>query len=130
MARLVLPESSWYIGTVRAGKDPLEGLAIISESRDIAVCGIIKAEVARGLRSTDLLDRYAAVWEKMFYIEDGFKRWEDTLKLAWALDRKGIILPIQDVHIAACALHADAVVLTYDQHFQMIPGIDATDTIY
>jgi len=66
----------------------------------------------------------------MLYLDDGFKGWEATLALAWSLDRKGIILPVQDIHIAVCAMQSGAVILTYDQHFQMIPGIDATDKIY
>lgn len=66
----------------------------------------------------------------MLYIDDGFKRWESTLILAWELDRKGIVLPLPDLHIAACAMHSGAVILTYDEHFQMIPGIDATDRVF
>ena len=63
-------------------------------------------------------------------IDSDRTRWDETLRLAWQLDRQGIILPIQDLHIAACALHAGAVILTHDAHFQRIPGVDATDRIY
>lgn len=130
MSRPVLVESSWYIRTAREGTDPLLALSFMSESRDIAVCGLVKAEVGRGITSPKLLERFEAAWDVMLYLDDGFKRWEATLALAWSLDRRGIILPIQDIHIAACAMHGGAVVLTYDKHFQMIPGLDATDRIY
>lgn len=130
MSRPVLADSSWYIRTAREGNDPLLALSFMSESRDIAVCGVITAEVGRGIKSAKVLERYEAAWEVMLYLDDGHKRWEATLALAWALDRKGIILPIQYIHIAACAMHGGAVVLTYDEHFQMIPGLDATDEIY
>ncbi|MDF1825294.1 MAG: PIN domain-containing protein [Verrucomicrobiales bacterium] len=130
MSRPLLVDSSWYITKARQGIDPLEVLSCFAESRDIAVCGLIKMEVGRGIRSQKLLERYEAAWDIMLYIEDGYRRWEDTLALAWSLDRKGIILPVQDVHIAACALHAGAVILTYDQHFRLIPGVDATDAVY
>ena len=66
----------------------------------------------------------------MLYVGSTNKVWSDTLKLAWKLDRSGITLPIQDIHIAACALSIGAVVLTHDAHFQRIPGLDATDRIY
>ena len=130
MSRPVLVDSSWYIRTARSGHDPLEALSFMSESRDIATCGIIKAEVGRGIKSPKLLKRFEAAWEVMLYLDDGYKGWEATLALAWSLDRKGIILPVQDIHIAVCAMSSGAVILTYDQHFQMIPGIDATDRIY
>jgi predicted nucleic acid-binding protein len=32
-----------------------------------------------------------------------------------------------DLLIAACALQADAAVLTYDQHFQQVPGLRVVD---
>ena len=130
MSRPVLVDSCWYIDHARRGEDPLQILSFMAESRDIAICGMIKAEVGRGLKHRKHLDRYEAAWSVMLYIDDGFQRWEDTLALAWSLDRRGIILPIQDIHIAACAVHAGAVILTYDGHFQKIPGIDATDRIY
>lgn len=130
MSRPVLVDTCWYIQTSRDKKDPLEILSFMSETRDIATCGIIKAEVGRGIRETKFLERYEEAWSTMLYIDDGLKRWEATMALAWSLDRKGIVLPIQDIHIAACAAHAGAVILTYDQHFQMIPGVDATDRIY
>lgn len=55
--------------------------------------------------------------------------WRTTSELAWQLDRRGKVLPIQDIHIAACALSINAVLLTYDLHFQEIPWLDATDRI-
>ena len=65
----------------------------------------------------------------MRYIPTTNVVWENTAELAWQLDRQGKILPIQDIHIAACAMAINAVVLTYNQHFHEIPGIDATDRI-
>ncbi len=32
-------------------------------------------------------------------------------------------MPAQDIIIAACAIRADAAVLTYDRHFDAIPGL-------
>lgn len=130
MSRPVLIDSSWYIETAKRNRDPLMLLAMMAESRDLATCGVIKAEVGRGFRDPKRLQEYRNAWSCMLYIDDGYKRWEATMELAWELDRKGIILPLPDVHIAACAMHAGAVILTYDQHFQMIPGIDATDRIF
>lgn len=123
-------DSCWYIQRAREGQDPLEILSYHAESRDIATCGLIKAEVGRGVRYPRHLERYEAAWSVMLYVDSSFQRWEETMKLAWSLDRKGINLPLQDIHIAVCAHHIGAVILTHDNHFQAIPGIDSTDRIF
>lgn len=127
--RPVLPDSSWYIAEASAKNDPLLLLAEISLSRDIATCGLVISEVGRGIKHPKTLQRYIKCWEVMRYAESNQKTWQHTLELAWQLNRQGRILPIQDIHIAACALSINAVVLTHDQHFQKIPGLDATDRI-
>ena len=130
MSRPVLVDSCWYIEQARRGEDPLRILSFVAESRDIATCGLIKSEVGRGLKLRKHLDCYLAAWSVMLYVESSFQRWEETMELAWSLDRRGVTLPIQDLHIAVCANHVGAVILTYDKHFEKIPGIDATDRIY
>jgi predicted nucleic acid-binding protein len=130
MSRPVLIDSCWYINQARNGHDPLRALSFIAESRDLATCGLITAEVGRGVREKRHLDRYRAAWAVMLFVQSDYKRWDQTLELAWSLDRRGNTLPIQKIHIAACAMHIGAVVLTHDQHFQQIPGLDATDRIF
>jgi len=127
--RPILPDSSWYITEARCKNDPLLQLADISRSRDIATCGVVISEVGRGMKHPNTLRRYIESWEVMCYVESNQKVWQHTLELAWQLDRQGRVLPIQDIHIAACALSINAVVLTHDQHFQGISGLDATDRI-
>lgn len=128
--RPILPDSSWYITEARAKNDPLLLLAKLSISRDIAVCGIIMTEVGRGIRQANILQRYLEAWQLMRYLPSSQQIWQDTLKLAWQLDRQGQVLPLQDIHIAATALSINAVILTYDAHFEAIPGINATDRIF
>ncbi len=123
MSRPVLVDSSWYVSRCRDGRDPLLELALFAETRDIATCGLVCAEVGRGIREPRFLARFRKAWSEMFFIPSTRERWSATLDIAWSLDRKGLVLPIQDVHIAACALHIGAAVLTTDAHFQKIPGL-------
>ena len=116
-------DSSWYIQTSRDGRDPLIELALTAETRDVAICGLVMTEVGRGIRHRRYLNRYRRAWDQMLYVPSNRKRWEETLEIAWHLDRKGIVLPIQDVHIAACALNIGAAVLTLDTQFNQIPGV-------
>jgi predicted nucleic acid-binding protein len=46
-----------------------------------------------------------------------------TADLAWALDRKGKILPVSDLLIACCALQVKARLVSVDPHFDSIPGL-------
>ncbi len=123
-------DSCWYITQLRDGIDPLKTLSYLAESRDIATCGVIKTEVGRGIKHFERFKKFQRAWDVMLYIDSNFERWDETMNLAWSLDRRGITLPLQDIHIAVCASHIGAVILTYDKHFNAIPGIDATDKIY
>lgn len=123
MSRPLMVDSSWYIQTSRDGRDPLIELALTAETRDIAICGLVMTEVGRGIRHRRYLNRYRRAWDQMLYVPSNRKRWEETLEIAWHLDRKGIVLPIQDVHIAACALNIGAAVLTLNTQFNQIPGV-------
>lgn len=130
MSRPVMIDSSWYIQRAKNKQDPLLILAAFAETRDLAVCGLITCEISRGIQSTRVLSRYQEVWENMLYVESNADRWKETLQLAWELDRQGQVLPLQDLHIAACAQHIGAVVLTEDQHFHNIPGMVVTHQLF
>lgn len=104
-------------------------LASIAITRDLATCGIVRCEVARGIRDPAVLKAFRARWDVMLYVPMSNLLWLEAEDLLWKLDRAGVNLPLQDVLIAACALRLGAVVLTYDEHFHRIPGIRATDRI-
>lgn len=127
--RPILADSSWYIQTARSGKDPFFLLGQHARHRDIAICGMIIVEISRGLRHKKVLEKYQQKWRTMRPIESTQEVWTRTAELAWQLDREGRVLPLQNIHIAACALSINAVVLTYDTHFQEIHGVDSTDQL-
>jgi len=129
MSAPIMVDSSWYIAESRMGRDPLVELSRYAESRDIATCGMIMTEVGRGLRERRYLQKYLRAWRRMLYVPSSQSLWENTLQLAWNLDREGKVLPLQDIHIAICAAQAGAVILTVDTHFDQIPGILATNRI-
>ncbi|HRG56340.1 MAG TPA: PIN domain-containing protein [Lacunisphaera sp.] len=127
MASLVLPDSSFYITATRAGRDPFLELSAKSDEYEYATCGMVQVEVLRGRHDPHLLRRFRDTFAVMIYIGTVNAIWERTAQLAWTLDRQGVIIPATDLLIAACALQADAAVLTYDQHFQQVPGLRVVD---
>lgn len=125
MANLILPDSSIYIGALRAGRDPFRSFAAGIDALDweFATCGQIALEVCRGLRDPQVLRRFRERFEVMIFLPTTNQVWERATQLAWGLDRQGWTLPAPDLLIAAHALQADATVLTLDAHFHQIPGL-------
>lgn len=131
MANLILPDSNVYIGTVRAGRDPFQQFAVGIDDRDweFATCGMVMMEVCRGQRDPNLLRKFRERFAVMLFIPTTSQVWERAAQLAWSLDRQGLVLPAPDLLIAACALQAQAAVLTADAHFQKIPGLRVLETL-
>jgi predicted nucleic acid-binding protein len=125
----VLVDSSYYIRLARAGRDPLRELAVIAAQRDLVICGVVRCEVARGLRSKSVLESFHRAWSVMRYVPTDNRLWADVEETLWGLDRRGTVLPLTDVVIACCARRVEGLVLTYDRHFDAIPGIRAVSEI-
>ncbi len=123
MANQILPDSSYYITTTRAGLDPFIELSVYADDWEFVTCGMVVLEVTRGRRDPNVLKRFQERFAVMIYISTTNAIWERAAHLAWSLDRQGVILPAQDILIAAHALQADATVLTHDAHFSSIPGL-------
>jgi predicted nucleic acid-binding protein len=124
-ANPVLVDSSYYIHCARQGIDPLQSLAVIAAQRDLAVCGVVRCEVGRGIRQEKTWRAFQAFWNVMQYVPTDNRLWDDVEATLWQLDRDGLRLPLTDVVIACCARRIQAVILTFDQHFQHIPGVRA-----
>ncbi len=125
----VLADSSFYIGLLRQGQDPLKALALAAATRDLVICGVVRCEVGRGLRSLSLRHKFRAVWDVMIQVPTDNRLWEQADQMLWELDRRGSLIPLSDAVIACCAQRVGAVVLTYDHHFSLIPGLRVTDRL-
>lgn len=62
-----------------------------------------------------------------FAVSTSNQIWANATEMAWALDRRGKVLPAQDVLIAAHALKFGGAILTSDRHFYEIPGMRVYD---
>jgi predicted nucleic acid-binding protein len=123
----VLADSSFYIDVLRRGQDPLRALAVAAATRDIAICGVIRAEVGRGLRAAKVREKFQAFWDVMVNVPTDNRLWEEVEQTLWDLDRNGKTIPLTDAVIACCARRIGAVVLTQDQHFDFVPGLRTID---
>ena len=123
MERRALVDSSFYIRRLRARLDPLLELAAASDDWEFLTCGVVQVEVLRGMTLPKPLERMTAFLGCMILVPSSNRVWERAHKLAWQLDRKGIVMQVTDLIIATCALESDAAVLTLDSDFLQVPGL-------
>lgn len=123
MEHVVLPDSHFYIGALQAGRDPFRQFAESSEEREFVTCGVVMLEVTRGIREPNVLRHFRERFAVMLCQPTTNQIWDRAARLAWSLDRQGVVLPVRDLLIATCALHLNAAVLTADAHFRHVPGL-------
>ncbi len=123
MAGRALVDSSYFIGRLRAGADPLEELATYSDDWEMLTCGVVMVEVLRGMKQKPALKRMTEYMGCMLYVPTLNAVWERAAKLAWELDRAGRVMQVTDLMIAVCALESEAAVLTLDEDFARVPGL-------
>src|SRR3954471_1176786 len=96
-ANAILADSSFYIRLLRQKKDPLRVLAVEAATRDLAICGVVRCEVARALRPDGVRQKFGAFWDVMVNVPTDNRLWLDVEQTLWDLDRRGVILPLTDV---------------------------------
>jgi predicted nucleic acid-binding protein len=97
--------------------------------RELFTCGIVRAEVLRGLVKASIKTGMSSFFDLVPHLPTDETLWSETAELAWKLDRTGIILPLTDLAKACCALRAKATVITSDRHFSKIPGLEVRGSV-
>jgi len=121
MASVALVDSNVFISLLRARIDPVSWLG--QRFEDVYTCGMVRLEVLRGQKSVGQRKALESFFNVLCNVPTDNSLWEEATELAWQLDRKGRVLPAQDVIIACCARRAGVPVLTGDHHFREVPGI-------
>lgn len=129
MSNLILVDSNYWIRMVALRQDPFALIAEKSDDFDCAINGVIWAEVIRGRADPRMRDRFNEFFGTLCFLNLTPTGWQRAAQLAWSLDRNGSVIPLTDLAIAATALEHDAAVLTFDRHFQRIPGLIVVDDL-
>ncbi|AFM11944.1 type II toxin-antitoxin system VapC family toxin [Turneriella parva] len=119
----LLVDSSVYIDWMRRRHEFVRDIAQFRQHTPIYICGIIQAEVARGILQESLREKFLEFSNLLDLIDVDAAIWLETARLAWQLDRKGLTLPLTDLAIACCAKRVGAEIVTLDTDFQKIPGL-------
>ena len=120
---MILIDSTIYIDWLRNRVDPLRVLEPWINAQAAATCGVVCAEVLRSILNPRQKERVRELFDILVEIPTDRRLWFEAAELAWQLDRKGVMLPLTDIAIAACALSADATIISTDEHFAKIPGV-------
>lgn len=123
----ILLDSNILIRLLRKNVDPMLFLDPWKGDRDFLTCGMVRMEVERGISIPAVQRRIAAFFNVMLCVPTSNQIWANATEIAWTLDRRGKVLPAQDVLIAAHAMKFGGAILTSDRHFHEIPGIRVYD---
>ncbi|HLP03687.1 MAG TPA: PIN domain-containing protein [Opitutaceae bacterium] len=129
MSNLVLVDSSYWIRLVALHRDPFDELGSHADDFEFAINGIIWAEVVRGRVDPAICARFEEGFSTLVFLNLTAGSWQRAAELAWQLDRTGQVLGLPNLAIAVTAIENDAAVLTFDRHFQSIPGLLAIDSL-
>jgi len=103
-------------------KKPDEEMTNIINDNDIAVCGVVEAELIHGARSEKeigIIKEAISCFEMLSYSNN----WELLGRMLNKLRANGLTLPFADVIIAQIAIEHDVCVLSKDGHFKKIKEI-------
>jgi predicted nucleic acid-binding protein len=126
----MLVDSTIYIDLLRRGEDIPFVLRPFLLSGQLFICGVIRAEVLRGIRTIEMRNELSELFDLMMEIPTDAGMWSKVTDLAWKLDRRGAVLPLTDLVIACCALAMDTSVVTTDPYFSQIPGLKLKKTLF
>ena len=82
--------------------------------------GMVKLELLGGTKTEIEFQRLKARLDALDTVETDMQLWARAYELAFNLRRRGVTIPYTDILIAACALHANAIILHADAHFDII----------
>jgi predicted nucleic acid-binding protein len=99
------------------------------KARTLAICGVIRAEVIRGIIHPAQKAKINTLLDLMEDFAIDSAMWRDIAELAWRLDRKGYMLPLTDVAISFCSLRLGATLITLDEHFSKVPDLHIARTL-
>ena len=118
-----LIDSAAYIDLMRAGEDPRQVLAPLLRAGRLYNCGIVRAEVLRGIKIEKIYRQMEQFFDIVPEVPSDPRLWRDVSQLGYDLGRKGKWPPVTDLAIAAAALRINATLISPDAHFHDIPDL-------
>ncbi len=104
-------------------RKPDESKALIFETADVAVCGVVKAELLHGARSPEDYQRILYALADFPCVDMRKTDWDSLGSHLYRLRAHGVSVPFQDAIIATLAIAHGASVWTNDKHFALMKNV-------
>jgi predicted nucleic acid-binding protein len=123
---MIIADTNAWIDFIKQ-PESATGTAIrrLLEAGQLALVGIVLAEVVRGLRNRG--SEVGELLDALPFVEMDRETWRRAGAIARQMDGSGRPIPMGDVYIAALALENNHEILTRDKHFDRIPGLRLYD---
>jgi tRNA(fMet)-specific endonuclease VapC len=124
VAGRLLPDTNAFIALLKGDAGVA---ALLDDASDVLLSAIVLGELTYGalnsLHVEDNLERIAELHGRCVFapVDQGVVRQYGAIRIA--LKRKGQPIPENDLWIAATAIHSGAVLLTDDEHFDVVEGL-------
>lgn len=118
-----LVDTGAWIGFFRGIPAIRNLLAKLIVKDEIFTAGPILYELLQGIRSPEEKKQVKEALLSTNYLEMTSNDWEEVASLTSTLRRKGITLPITDILIAHLGKTRNLEILSFDPHFDQIPGL-------
>ena len=120
---VVADTSVWIPFFNRPESDEKRALDDLIDERQLALVGVVLAELLQGCRTTKETDTILSKLTGLRFLETSLSTWRRTGELSASLRRKGLTIPLTDLIIAALALEHGCQVYAVDPHFTQVPGL-------
>ena len=121
---MVIADSSVWIEYFRPGESPVQGvLQRLLEQGEVAVTGVVLAEVLRGVRSEREYGLLVGLMGGLPYVEATKESWVRCGDITRQLRENGVTVHLADALIAALSIESGHEVYTKDSDFERIPGV-------
>lgn len=124
----VMVDSAVYIDWLRAKIDPRQQLAEALLEGRLYNCGVVRAEVLRGIKNETIYVGMEAFFNIIPEVPCDARLWHNVSGMAWRLQRWGKRPPLTDIVIALCALRVGATLVSPDADFEDIPMLELRKT--
>jgi len=113
---LVMADTCIWIAAEREAGPAAQLIELTTRDR-LVMCGVIYAEILRGLQDASVRERRIKQLLALQWVETPAEIWQKTAEMARAQDRLGYPVPLTDVHVAALCVENELALWTKDRHF-------------
>jgi predicted nucleic acid-binding protein len=121
---MILADTSVWVEHFRFPQSkPAKELARLLRRNQVAITGVVLAEVVQGSRSPRQAEEIGKNLGALPSIEVTLGDWIRVGTISCQFREQGLTIPLADLAIAVAALKKDIALFSLDKHFERVPGL-------